>query len=104
MKLFRNLHKLDKNIVRKYIDSEVQLLKETAEFALDLMDLMITVEGDTASRTQVLSQNQMLEQTNETLQVEIEQRKRVQEDSRRHPHRRAQRCSSKSPRPARWRF
>ncbi len=32
------------------------------------------------SRTQVLSQNQMLEQTNETLQVEIEQRKRVQEE------------------------
>lgn len=32
------------------------------------------------SRTQVLSQNQMLEQTNETLQIEIEQRKRVQEE------------------------
>lgn len=30
----KQFHKLDKNIVRKYIDSDVMLLKETAEFAL----------------------------------------------------------------------
>jgi signal transduction histidine kinase len=42
-----------------------------------LRDAIVQLEQ---SRTQVLSQNQMLEQTNETLQVEIEQRKRVQEE------------------------
>jgi signal transduction histidine kinase len=42
-----------------------------------LRDAIVQLEQ---SRTQVLSQNQMLEQTNETLQIEIEQRKRVQEE------------------------
>lgn len=42
-----------------------------------LRDAIVQLEQ---SRTQVLSQNQMLEQTNETLQVEIERRKRVQEE------------------------
>jgi signal transduction histidine kinase len=44
---------------------------------VQLRDAIVQLEQ---SRTQVLSQNQMLEQTNETLQIEIEQRKRVQEE------------------------